>query len=79
MGQLLQEELRRLPAKEVRGIGLMQAMVFAEATAKEFQSRCLERGLVVNAVDDNTVRLVPPLIVGEQEIERAMEGMRASL
>jgi predicted acetylornithine/succinylornithine family transaminase len=79
VGQLLHDELRGLPAKEVRGLGLMQAVVFDEAKAKDVQSRCLEQGLVVNAVDDNTIRLVPPLILSMQEVERALGGMRSAL
>ena len=79
VGQLLHEELLGLPAKQVRGLGLMQAIVFEEARAKELQSRCLEQGLVVNAVDDNTIRLVPPLILSTQEVDRALQGMRSAL
>jgi 4-aminobutyrate aminotransferase-like enzyme len=33
----------------------------------------------VNAVDDNTIRMVPPLILSTQEVERALQGMRSAL
>jgi acetylornithine/succinyldiaminopimelate/putrescine aminotransferase len=49
----------------------MQAIEFAEPRAKPFQQACLEAGLVVNAVDDHTVRFVPPLIITAAEIDRA--------
>ena len=79
MGEHLHASLQDLGAKEVRGVGLMQAFQFDEPKAKPFQLACLERGLVVNAVDDNSVRLVPPLIVSADQIDRAHELMRGAL
>jgi len=77
MGELLRSALDGLGAKEVRGLGLMQAMEFEEARAKPFQQACLDAGVVVNAVDDHTVRFVPPLIISPEEIDRAHEVMTA--
>ena len=71
MGDLLHASLGSLGAGEVRGLGLMQALEFAEPRAKAFQQACLEAGLIVNAVDDCSVRLVPPLIITAAQIERA--------
>jgi predicted acetylornithine/succinylornithine family transaminase len=79
MGGVLHEALLDLGAKEVRGLGLMQAFEFAEPGAKAFQQSCLEAGLIVNAVDENSIRLVPPLIVGSAEIDRAHSIMRKAL
>ncbi len=77
IGELLQDAMRGIKGlSEVRGRGLMQAMVFAEPTAKDFQNRCLEAGLVVNATDDNTIRLVPPLILSADDVDRAITIMR---
>jgi acetylornithine aminotransferase/acetylornithine/N-succinyldiaminopimelate aminotransferase len=76
MGELLHGSLEGLGGKQVRGIGLMQAVEFAEPRAKAFQQACLEAGLIVNAVDDHSVRLVPPLIISPAEIERARETMQ---
>ena len=76
MGEGLREALLDLGAKEVRGLGLMQAFEFNEPRAKAFQQSCLEAGLIVNAVDDHSIRLVPPLIIGNAEIERAHITMR---
>jgi acetylornithine/N-succinyldiaminopimelate aminotransferase len=77
IGELLQDAMRDIKGvTEVRGRGLMQAMVFAEPTAKDFQNRCLEAGLVVNATDDNTIRLVPPLILSADDVDRAITIMR---
>jgi acetylornithine/N-succinyldiaminopimelate aminotransferase len=79
MGELLNGALQGLGAKEVRGLGLMQAAEFAEPHAKAFQQSCLEAGLIINAVDDNSIRLVPPLIITAAEIERAQATMQKVL
>ena len=71
MGDLLHGAIGDLGAKQVRGIGLMQAFEFEEAKARPFQNACLEAGLIVNAVDDHSVRLVPPLVISAAEIDRA--------
>ncbi len=76
MGDLLRSSLLDLGAKQVRGLGLMQAFEFEDARAKPFQQACLEAGLIVNAVDDHSVRLVPPLIISAEEIDRAHAIMR---
>jgi len=76
MGDLLRSTLGDLGAKDVRGVGLMQAFEFEEPKAKPFQNACLEAGLIVNAVDDHSVRLVPPLIIAANEIDRAHSVMR---
>jgi acetylornithine/N-succinyldiaminopimelate aminotransferase len=79
VGELLNHTLGELRQKEVRGLGLMQAVVFEEARAKAFQARCLEERVVVNAVDDHTVRLVPPLILSAAQVEQAGTAMTRAL
>jgi predicted acetylornithine/succinylornithine family transaminase len=76
MGEALHDALLDLGAKDVRGLGLMQAFEFGEPRAKAFQQSCLEAGLIVNAVDDHSIRLVPPLIIGNAEIDRAHATMK---
>jgi predicted acetylornithine/succinylornithine family transaminase len=79
MGEMLHGVLEGLGGKEVRGRGLMQAVEFSDPTAKTFQKACLDAGVVVNAVDDHTVRFVPPLIITPQEIDRAQAVMRGAV
>jgi acetylornithine/succinyldiaminopimelate/putrescine aminotransferase len=57
----------------------MQAAVFQEPIARDFQLRCLEEGVIVNAVDDRTVRLVPPLIIQPADIDQAVGAMKRAL
>jgi len=79
MGELLNGVLQGLGAKEVRGLGLMQAAEFAEPHAKAFQQSCLEAGLIINAVDESSIRFVPPLIITAAEIDRAQATMHKVL
>jgi acetylornithine/N-succinyldiaminopimelate aminotransferase len=79
MGGVLHEALLDLGPKDVRGRGLMQAFELAEPRAKAFQQACLEAGLIVNAVDDHSVRLVPPLIIDTAQIERAHATMKKAI
>src|SRR5438128_8010743 len=71
MGEVLHGAIKGLGAEDLRGLGLMQAFEFEAPKAKQFQLGCLEAGLIVNAVDDHSIRLVPPLIITGQEIDRA--------
>ena len=77
VGELLHDSLAEVPGiNTVRGRGMMQAVVFNEPKAKDVQNRCLEAGLVVNAVDDHVLRLVPPLIMTADDVEKAVEILK---
>lgn len=73
---LLQERLGGHAAfGEVRGKGLLLALVLdpAHKPAGEVQQAAFERGLVLNAMGDDRLRLAPPLVVSEEEIRRAVD------
>lgn len=57
----------------VRGLGLLLAADVGDKDAKEVTAACLGSGLVVNAVAAHSIRLAPPLIVSEDEIETALD------
>jgi acetylornithine/N-succinyldiaminopimelate aminotransferase len=77
-GERLVEGLRALGLEGVRGRGLMLA--FAADDAPGLVRRALlEQRLVVNATGPVTVRLLPPLVVGEAEIDDAVSRLRALL
>ena len=79
MGEMLDAALRELGGQDVRGRGLMRAVQFAEPKAKPFQQACLDAGVLVNAVDDHTVRFVPPLIISPAQIDHAEATMKAAV
>jgi acetylornithine/N-succinyldiaminopimelate aminotransferase len=57
---------------DVRGRGLLKALEFDRDIADSVLMACLDRGLLVNKVKPNTLRFIPPLIIGEKEVDQAM-------
>ncbi len=57
---------------EVRGRGLLVAMEFSSDIAQPLVMACLERGLLVNRVKPNALRFMPPLIIGNKEVDEAL-------
>jgi predicted acetylornithine/succinylornithine family transaminase len=72
-GGSLREMLESVPGvREVRGRGLMLGVGLNDGIdARDVVARCLEAGLVINAPSPDTLRLLPPLIIGESEAEQA--------
>ena len=65
---------------EVRGRGLMVGVTLAEGLdSADVGARCLEAGLVANVPGPGMLRFLPPLIVGEDDIDRAIELIAGSL
>jgi 4-aminobutyrate aminotransferase len=71
----LRELLDRHPKSviDVRGKGLMIGVEFADPKlAEEVQWACFQRGLLVLECGKQTVRLCPPLIASEADVETAL-------
>ena len=62
---------------EVRGRGLMVAAGIEGAGAKDAAERLLAGGLIVNPIGEDTLRLLPPLVIGEAEVDEALEKLAA--
>jgi acetylornithine/N-succinyldiaminopimelate aminotransferase len=73
LGERLAEGLRELPGVvEVRGLGLMVA-ADVDGDAPGLAKRALlEERLVINATGPRTLRFLPPLVVGEAQIDDAL-------
>ncbi|MBX6378197.1 MAG: acetylornithine transaminase [Clostridia bacterium] len=76
MGELLRGRLedlrRRHPAvQEVRGRGLMIGIQVA-LPARNVVAAAQERGLLANFTSSDVIRLLPPLVIGEKEVEEAV-------
>ncbi len=68
-GALLAEQLRSLEGVEsVRGRGLMLGVVLSRDVAKEAVAKGLSEGLILNAPQKNVIRLVPPLVITDDDI-----------
>jgi acetylornithine/succinyldiaminopimelate/putrescine aminotransferase len=58
---------------EVRGLGLLVAAQLApDIDAGAVSRRCLDTGLIINAVTPTALRFAPPLVVTDDEIDRAV-------
>jgi len=84
MGELMLSKLRTIAAKsslikEVRGKGLMLAIEFNNDVAKSVQSKLLEDGLIVNAIGERIIRMLPPLIITEDEIDFAVRKIERAI
>ena len=74
VGAYFREQLAKLPGvKEVRGLGLMIAAEFEEPKAKDLAAKALEKGLIVNPIGENILRMVPPLILTKELVDRATD------
>ena len=73
-GRRLTDALRELDGVvDVRGRGLLLGAALADGIdAKAIYTDLLGRGLIVNAVDGSTIRLVPPITVTDDEIDEAV-------
>ena len=65
--------------KEVRGRGLLLGVVLAQPRARELMLAALREGLIVNAASDSVIRLAPPLIIGDVEVEEFAQRWARSL
>ncbi len=79
-GLKLADGLRTLPGVvSVRGAGLLLAAQLQAPEAREVVASALARGLLVNAVRPDSVRLAPPLLVRDDEIDQALAILKESL
>jgi acetylornithine/N-succinyldiaminopimelate aminotransferase len=63
----------------VRGRGLLLGVGLTRPVAKDIAAQALRRGLIVNAPNASTIRLAPPLIVGDAELDEFQALFGASL
>jgi len=71
-------ELAHPLVEQVRGAGLLLGIVLTQPVAAPVQQAAQDAGFLVNAVQPDVVRLTPPLIVTEDEVDglvRALPGV----
>jgi acetylornithine/N-succinyldiaminopimelate aminotransferase len=81
LGAKMRDDLLALDGVgEVRGRGLMLGVGLEERIdAATLGADLLGGGLVVNVPEPGTIRLLPPLTIGEAEVERALACLRSRL
>ena len=78
VGRRLAEGLHALQQKTplveaIRAHGMMLAVDLTEPVAADVKAECVARGLLVITVGDNMLRLLPPLILSEEEADRGLQ------
>lgn len=81
MGAYFTEKLKTLPhVKEVRGQGLLVGVEFDDTiSGVEVKHECIHRHLLITAIGAHTIRMVPPLIITEEDCDKAAEIIRESV
>jgi acetylornithine/N-succinyldiaminopimelate aminotransferase len=65
---------------EVRGRGLMIGIgLDSGLDARRLAELALDQGLVVNVPEPGSLRLLPPLVIGEAEVEEALTAIEAAI
>ncbi|HEX8767397.1 MAG TPA: acetylornithine transaminase [Jatrophihabitans sp.] len=80
-GAVLEAGLQALDSPlitQVRGSGLWYGVVLSSDCAAAVERAARGQGLLVNPVRPNVLRLAPPLIVTESEIDEALRALRAA-
>ncbi len=81
LGSHLLDRLRRLPprrVREVRGLGLMIGIELREKAAPYLRA-LLDRGVIALPAGPSVIRLLPPLVITEDELEQVALALEAVL
>ena len=71
LGEFLKGELLKIEGvSEVRGRGLLIGIGLEKPWAKEIANFLMAKGVLVNAPNENTIRIAPPLIITKKEASK---------
>ena len=74
LGDRLRNGLRPLFGEaNVRGLGALLAIHLDAPVARELAAAALDKGVLVNDIGDDLIRLSPPLVISDPDIDRAVE------
>jgi predicted acetylornithine/succinylornithine family transaminase len=73
------EQLKDLPVvKDVRGEGLMLAVELT-VSGKEIVKQLLQQGFILNCTHETVLRMLPPFIITEKQIDKFVRALRPVL
>ena len=81
LGEYFLKELRDLKnskIREVRGLGLMLGIELKEK-AGPYVQKLTEKGVIVLLAGATVIRLLPPLVITKEEIDRVVEALKDTL
>jgi acetylornithine aminotransferase len=58
--------------EDVRGLGLLLGMKL-KIDGGPVVTRCMEKGILINCIQDNILRFIPPLVISNDEIDELIE------
>lgn len=81
MGAYFMNLLKKLPhVKEVRGQGLLVGVEFEDGiSSTDVKHACFDRKLLITAIGSSVIRMVPPLIVTEDDCDKAFAIIKESV
>jgi acetylornithine/N-succinyldiaminopimelate aminotransferase len=81
MGEYFKAKLATLPhVKEVRGTGLLVGAEFDESIkAIDVKHGCFDRKLIITAIGSSIIRMVPPLILTQEDCDKAYEIIKETV
>lgn len=85
LGIIFREEMKKIDSpliRQIRGKGLLNAIVIAPHRGKEAWDLCLkmaENGLLAKPTHEHIIRFAPPLVITEEELRDAIEIIRRSI
>jgi ornithine--oxo-acid transaminase len=80
LGAHLHNRLRDLPAsgvRDVRGRGLWAGVEFTRLSGRKACERLAERRVLAKDTHGSTIRLAPPLVISEEELDWAIDQLEA--
>ena len=81
-GRQIRERVESLGSPLVagtRGRGLLIGIALTEPVATQVTAAAMRAGLIVNAANDSTIRMAPPLIIGDAEIDEFADKISRGL
>lgn len=83
MGKRIFKDLSNLQKEyaieNIRGKGLLVGFDLQKDKAGDVVLKCLEQGLLINSPVENAIRLMPPLIVSEREIDAMVDILKRNI
>ena len=73
-GRLLELKRKFKVIREIRGLGLIIGMELG-TDGTQVVNGCMEKGFLINCVQENVIRFVPPLMVGREEIDLLINAL----
>lgn len=78
VGNYFKSELKNLAKQnplitDVRGVGLILACQLSKNVGRDVVVACIEKGLLINSIQGNILRFVPPLILTKVQVDRGVK------